>query len=173
MKWWGIQVSKIGFMMNVCCLFGNILRLHWSLIKKCEISCEPSSVVSLFWIVDWFLARRKRRRLKMGGMYKVLTSWKLDGFCCYNMVTRSGLQPKFAARWLPSCHHKTVPSRKSKTHFEITSARHFVEIAYFTVFFVFGKSYSAFANSCPLQTDTIRFPLIQSRYVLLSSNKFF
>ncbi len=35
-----------------------------------------------------------------------------------------------------------------------------------------NREYSAFANSCPLQTDTFRFPLIQSRHVLLSSNKF-
>ncbi len=33
-------------------------------------------------------------------------------------------------------------------------------------------SYSAFANSCPLQTDTFLFPLIHSHNVLLSSNKF-
>ncbi len=32
--------------------------------------------------------------------------------------------------------------------------------------------YSAFANSCPLQTDTFRVPLIHSRHILLSSNKF-
>ncbi len=32
--------------------------------------------------------------------------------------------------------------------------------------------YSAFANSCPLQTDTFLFPLIHSHHVLLSSNKF-
>ncbi len=31
--------------------------------------------------------------------------------------------------------------------------------------------YSAFANSCPLQTDTFLFPLIHSHNVLLSSNK--
>ncbi len=32
--------------------------------------------------------------------------------------------------------------------------------------------YSAFANSCPLQTDTFLFPLIHSHNVILSSNKF-
>ncbi len=32
--------------------------------------------------------------------------------------------------------------------------------------------YSAFANSCPLQTDTFLFPLIHSHKVVLSSNKF-
>ncbi len=32
--------------------------------------------------------------------------------------------------------------------------------------------YSAFANSCPLQTDTFLFPLIHSHHVLLPSNKF-
>ncbi len=32
--------------------------------------------------------------------------------------------------------------------------------------------YSAFANSCPLQTDTFVFPLIHSHNVILSSNKF-
>ncbi len=32
--------------------------------------------------------------------------------------------------------------------------------------------YSAFANSCPLQTDTFRSPLVHSHNVLLSSNKF-
>ncbi len=37
-----------------------------------------------------------------------------------------------------------------------------------------GKSlmYSAFANSCPLQTDTFLFPLIHSHNVPLSSNSF-
>ncbi len=34
------------------------------------------------------------------------------------------------------------------------------------------KSYSAFAYSCPLQTNTFVFPLIHSHHVLLSSNKF-
>ncbi len=34
------------------------------------------------------------------------------------------------------------------------------------------QAYSAFANSCPLQTDTFLFPLIHSHHVLLSSNKF-
>ncbi len=33
--------------------------------------------------------------------------------------------------------------------------------------------YSAFANSCPLQTDPFHFPLIQSHNALLSSNKFY
>ncbi len=33
--------------------------------------------------------------------------------------------------------------------------------------------YSAFANSCPLQTDTFLFPLIHSHNVLPSSNKFY
>ncbi len=33
--------------------------------------------------------------------------------------------------------------------------------------------YSAFANSCPLQIDTFRFPLIHSHNVLVSSNKFY
>ncbi len=33
-------------------------------------------------------------------------------------------------------------------------------------------SYSAFANSCPLQTDTFLFPLIHSHNAILSSNKF-
>ncbi len=32
--------------------------------------------------------------------------------------------------------------------------------------------YSAFANSCPMQTDTFLFPLIHSHNVILSSNKF-
>ncbi len=32
--------------------------------------------------------------------------------------------------------------------------------------------YSAFANSCPLQTDAFLFPLIHSHNVLLSSNQF-
>ncbi len=32
--------------------------------------------------------------------------------------------------------------------------------------------YSAFANSCPLQTDTFLFPLIHNHNVILSSNKF-
>ncbi len=32
--------------------------------------------------------------------------------------------------------------------------------------------YSAFANSCPLQTDPFLFPLIHSHNALLSSNKF-
>ncbi len=32
--------------------------------------------------------------------------------------------------------------------------------------------YSAFANSCPLQTDTFLFPFIHSHNVILSSNKF-
>ncbi len=32
--------------------------------------------------------------------------------------------------------------------------------------------YSAFANSCPLQTDTFLFPLIHSHNVILPSNKF-
>ncbi len=32
--------------------------------------------------------------------------------------------------------------------------------------------YSAFANACPLQTDTFLFPLIHSHNALLSSNKF-
>ncbi len=36
-----------------------------------------------------------------------------------------------------------------------------------------GKQYSAFANSCPLQTDTFLFPLIHSHNVLPSSNKFY
>ncbi len=34
------------------------------------------------------------------------------------------------------------------------------------------KDYSAFANSCPLQTATFLFPLIHSHNVILSSNKF-
>ncbi len=34
-------------------------------------------------------------------------------------------------------------------------------------------TYSAFANSCPLQTDTFLFPLIHSHNVLPSSNKFY
>ncbi len=33
-------------------------------------------------------------------------------------------------------------------------------------------NYSAFVNSCPLQTDTILLPLIHSHNVILSSNKF-
>ncbi len=37
----------------------------------------------------------------------------------------------------------------------------------------FGNLYSAFANSCPLQTDTFLFPLIHSHKVLPSSNKFY
>ncbi len=36
-----------------------------------------------------------------------------------------------------------------------------------------GAAYSAFANSCPLQTDTFLFPLIHSHNVLPSSNKFY
>ncbi len=32
--------------------------------------------------------------------------------------------------------------------------------------------YSAFANSCPMQTDTFLFPLIHSHNVIFSSNKF-
>ncbi len=32
--------------------------------------------------------------------------------------------------------------------------------------------YSAFANSCPLQTDTFLFPLIHIHHVQLSSNEF-
>ncbi len=32
--------------------------------------------------------------------------------------------------------------------------------------------YSAFANSCPLQTDTFLFPLIHSHNLKFSSNKF-
>ncbi len=35
-----------------------------------------------------------------------------------------------------------------------------------------NHQYSAFANSCPLQTDTFLFPLIHSHHALLSSNKF-
>ncbi len=35
----------------------------------------------------------------------------------------------------------------------------------------FHPTYSAFANSCPLQTDTFLFSLIHSHNVLLSSNK--
>ncbi len=38
--------------------------------------------------------------------------------------------------------------------------------------FFFDYIYSAFANSCPLQTDTFLFPLIHSHDVILSSNKF-
>ncbi len=38
--------------------------------------------------------------------------------------------------------------------------------------FAVFDDYSAFANSCPLQTDTFLFPLIHSHNVLLSSNKF-
>ncbi len=34
-------------------------------------------------------------------------------------------------------------------------------------------TYSAFANSCPLQTDPFLFPLVHSHNVLLSSNKFY
>ncbi len=34
------------------------------------------------------------------------------------------------------------------------------------------QEYSAFANSCPLQTDTFLFPLIHSHNVIFSSNKF-
>ncbi len=33
--------------------------------------------------------------------------------------------------------------------------------------------YSAFANSCPLQTDPFLFPVIHSHNVILSSNKFY
>ncbi len=35
-----------------------------------------------------------------------------------------------------------------------------------------GVLYSAFANSCPLQTDTFLFALIHSHNFILSSNKF-
>ncbi len=35
-----------------------------------------------------------------------------------------------------------------------------------------SDTYSAFANSCPMQIDTFLFPLIQSHNVILSSNKF-
>ncbi len=44
--------------------------------------------------------------------------------------------------------------------------------AYFKGMHTAAASYSAFANSCPLQTDTCLLPLIHSHYVLLSSNKF-
>ncbi len=43
---------------------------------------------------------------------------------------------------------------------------------HFDTYEFIGILYSAFANSCPLQTDTFRFSLIQSRHILLSSNKF-
>ncbi len=36
-----------------------------------------------------------------------------------------------------------------------------------------SQLYSAFANSCPLQTDTFLFALIHSHNVILSSNKFY
>ncbi len=35
-----------------------------------------------------------------------------------------------------------------------------------------SRVYSAFANSCPLQTGTFLFPLIHNHNVILSSNKF-
>ncbi len=38
--------------------------------------------------------------------------------------------------------------------------------------YALGGMYSAFANSCPLQTDTFLFSLIHSHNVILSSNKF-
>ncbi len=38
--------------------------------------------------------------------------------------------------------------------------------------YYYNLAYSAFANSCPLQTDTFLFPLIHSHNVILSSNKF-
>ncbi len=34
------------------------------------------------------------------------------------------------------------------------------------------NTYSAFANSCPLQIDTFVFPLIHSHHIVLSFNKF-
>ncbi len=44
--------------------------------------------------------------------------------------------------------------------------------AFSSAYFYPATSYSAFANSCPLQTDTFLFPLIHSHTVVLSSNKF-
>ncbi len=38
--------------------------------------------------------------------------------------------------------------------------------------YIYLYIYSAFANSCPLQTDTLLFPIIHNHNVLLSSNKF-
>ncbi len=40
------------------------------------------------------------------------------------------------------------------------------------IFFTQILTYSAFANSCPLQTDTFLFPLIHSHNVKFASNKF-
>ncbi len=51
-----------------------------------------------------------------------------------------------------------------KTFSSRTHVRHVVEHKSYT--------YSAFANSCPLQTDTFLFPLIYSHNVIFSSNKF-
>ncbi len=48
----------------------------------------------------------------------------------------------------------------------------FLDFSSYALFLKEIQTYSAFANSCPMQTDTFLFPLIHSHNVILSSNKF-
>ncbi len=93
--------------------------------------------------------------------------------------TRQHNEPKDHNVNLQGCalFHPDRPSSKRKGR-DAPYEKSNVRLQFVTVFNgIFSAtphaSYSAFANSCPLQTDTFLFPLIHSHNVLLSSNKFY
>ncbi len=70
----------------------------------------------------------------------------------------------------------TTPASKERNKIILTFVLPSSIMGYTVLIYQIGQlsaqlTYSAFANSCPLQTDTFLFPLIHSPNIVLSSNK--
>ncbi len=72
--------------------------------------------------------------------------------------------------------HQTGRTRRKRNRFACRVVKHWnrllLSVQSVPEQRAFKNDYSAFANSCPMQTDTFLFPLIHCHNVILSSNKF-